>query len=153
MSDSEIASLPAGRLAADSCALLMWIPFPLLVEARHLAIFDAWGFRPVTVVFVWNKVFRNSNPYCGLGFYTRSGAEPCLLGIKGKIKRKAKGIRQVVTEVVRRHSQKPDVFYHHIENLFDGPYMELFARRRNRGWDCWGNQVPGFIQSELPEPK
>lgn len=31
-----------------------------------------------------------------------------------------------------------------IEALYAGPYVELFARTRRQGWDCWGNDVEKF---------
>ena len=31
--------------------------------------------------------------------------------------------------------------YKHIENLLEGPYIELFARQKVSGWDTWGNEV------------
>ena len=31
--------------------------------------------------------------------------------------------------------------YKHIEDLLEGPYIELFARQQREGWDCWGNEV------------
>jgi N6-adenosine-specific RNA methylase IME4 len=31
--------------------------------------------------------------------------------------------------------------YDRIERLLDGPYLELFARRRRLGWDAWGYEV------------
>ena len=31
--------------------------------------------------------------------------------------------------------------YKHIENLLEGPYIELFARQKTKGWDVWGNEV------------
>ena len=39
----------------------------------------------------------------------------------------------------RVHSQKPDEFYEIIERLYDGPYLELFARRPRAGWTSFGN--------------
>ena len=39
----------------------------------------------------------------------------------------------------RVHSQKPDQFYALIERLYDGPYLELFARRARAGWTSFGN--------------
>ena len=36
------------------------------------------------------------------------------------------------------------------ERLSDGPYLELFARRRQSGWDCWGNEVPGGSDIVIP---
>ena len=31
--------------------------------------------------------------------------------------------------------------YKHIENLLEGPYIELFARQQKDGWDNYGNEV------------
>jgi hypothetical protein len=31
-----------------------------------------------------------------------------------------------------------------IERLVKGPYLELFAREKKPGWDCWGNQAGLF---------
>jgi N6-adenosine-specific RNA methylase IME4 len=39
------------------------------------------------------------------------------------------------------HSQKPEEFRQLIQQLYDGPYLELFARMRTPGWSAWGNQV------------
>jgi hypothetical protein len=39
------------------------------------------------------------------------------------------------------HSQKPDEFYRIIERLYDGPYLELFARRARAGWTSFGNEL------------
>jgi N6-adenosine-specific RNA methylase IME4 len=146
MDDKEICDLPITEFAEDNCALFMWITAPILTEGRHLPIFSAWGFRPVTVAFVWNKFYPNQMPYCGLGFYTRSGCEYCLLGIKGSVKRKSKSVRQVVNGTVTRHSKKPDIFYDFIEDLFAGPYLELFARSAHDGWKAMGNQKQNHAQ-------
>jgi site-specific DNA-methyltransferase (adenine-specific) len=143
MTIADIAALPVAQCAAENCALFMWISGPFLVEGKHLPIFEAWGFRPVTLAFVWNKLFGNGSPYLGLGYYTRSGSEPCLLGIRGSMPRKkdAIGVPQVITASRTRHSTKPHEVYDRIEALYDGPYLELFARSRREGWDVWGNEV------------
>ena len=31
-----------------------------------------------------------------------------------------------------------------VERLYDGPYLELFARSRRDGWDGWGDQAGMF---------
>jgi N6-adenosine-specific RNA methylase IME4 len=31
--------------------------------------------------------------------------------------------------------------YNYIEELLDGPYIELFARNTHPGWDSWGNET------------
>ena len=140
MSVRQISSLPVRDIAEDNCALFMWITGPKFVEGSHLPIMWAWGFRPVCVAFTWTKTYDSGNPYCGLGFYTRSATEFCLLGMKGKMTRLDKNVRQVVSSPVREHSQKPDEVYDRIEALF-GPQtrIELFARGTPRQyWDAWG---------------
>ena len=42
---------------------------------------------------------------------------------------------------VTQHSRKPDEFYEIIEKMYDGPYLEMFARREREGWEAWGNEV------------
>lgn len=47
----------------------------------------------------------------------------------------------VIREPSARHSQKPLFAYEMLEDMF--PYankLELFARRRRLGWDCFGNE-------------
>ena len=57
---------------------------------------------------------------------------------------KSRAVRQLIVEPVREHSRKPDRVHDDIEAMFDGPYCELFARRRRAGWDSWGNDVDRF---------
>ena len=65
----------------------------------------------------------------------------CLLATKGKPKRISKSVPQLVVEQRREHSRKPDIMYKHIEDLLEGPYIELFARKQKEGWDSFGNEV------------
>jgi hypothetical protein len=41
-----------------------------------------------------------------------------------------------------RHSAKPEEFRTIVEQMSDGPRLELFARRLTPGWLAWGNEVP-----------
>ena len=43
------------------------------------------------------------------------------------------------------HSHKPEEQYAVIERVSSGPYLELFARRRQPGWAAWGNQIDSDI--------
>jgi N6-adenosine-specific RNA methylase IME4 len=43
------------------------------------------------------------------------------------------------------HSQKPEFFQELIEQQSDGPRLELFARRKRKGWHSWGNEVDSDI--------
>ena len=69
----------------------------------------------------------------------------CLLATKGKPKRISKSVRQLIISQRQEHSRKPDEIYERIEQLLDGPYVELFARRERKGWDSWGNEVENSI--------
>ena len=55
-------------------------------------------------------------------------------------------VRKLIVEPRREHSRKPDDVRARIERLVVGPYLELFARETNAGWDCWGNQANLFDQ-------
>jgi N6-adenosine-specific RNA methylase IME4 len=45
----------------------------------------------------------------------------------------------------REHSRKPDELYPVIEKCGPGPYLELFARHKRRGWKQWGNEIEDYI--------
>lgn len=86
MSIDELCALPVPELASKDCALFLWATFPQLPEA--LRLIRAWGFRYKTVAFVWLKRNRKSPSwFYGMGYWTRSNAEICLLATKGKPKR------------------------------------------------------------------
>ena len=140
MSISDICNLPVSDLADDNCTLLMWAVDPMLPEA--LEVIKAWGFKYKTVGFTWAKQNKNDlGMFTGLGYWTRANPEMCLLATKGKPKRISKSVRQLVIDKRQEHSRKPDVLYDRIEQLLDGPNVELFARRERKGWDSWGNQI------------
>lgn len=44
-----------------------------------------------------------------------------------------------------RHSEKPDAFYNLVERVSPGAYLEMFARQRRDGWDCFGNEVDSDV--------
>ena len=143
MSLSDIISLPVSELAKDDAVLLMWVVDPLLDQA--FKVIDAWGFKYKTVGFTCAKTNRTKMGFfTGLGYWTRGNPEMCLLATKGKPKRISKSVPQLVVSERREHSRKPDIMYNHVENLLQGPYVELFARTKRPGWDSWGNQTDKF---------
>ena len=73
----------------------------------------------------------------------------CLLATKVKPKRLLKSVKQLVISPRREHSRKPDEMYTYIEQLLDGPYIELFARKTKEGWDSWGNEITKFEDVEV----
>ena len=140
MSFKDICNMPVGNIARDNSVLLMWAIDPLLDKAFE--VIKSWGFTYKTVAFTWAKLNKTKPGFfTGLGYWTRGNPEMCLLATKGKPKRLSKSVPQLVVDKRREHSRKPDIMYQHIENLLEGPYIELFARQKRKGWDSWGNEV------------
>jgi N6-adenosine-specific RNA methylase IME4 len=129
------------EIAEDDAILFMWVTFPLLYES--FPVFEAWGFEYKTVGFTWEKTNADGSPYMGLGNYTRSNAELCLLGRRGRgLERKAADVRSLIRNPRLSHSEKPNVVRTAIIRLFgDVPRIELFARKKIRGWATHGNQI------------
>ncbi|RUM42552.1 MAG: adenine methyltransferase [Desulfocapsa sp.] len=145
LTKEEIQNLPVQDLAAASSVLFLWVTYPTLPEG--LELMKKWGFTYKTCAFTWvKKNTKADSIFMGLGYYTRSNAEICLLGTRGDIlKRHSKGVPQVILEKRREHSRKPDTARDRIVELFgDVPRIELFAREKSKGWDAWGNEVDKF---------
>ena len=87
-----------------------------------------------------------------MGYWTRANAELCLLGTKGKPKRKSASVRRLVVEPRREHSRKPDVVADRIVDLMgDLPRIELFARAPRPGWEVWGNETNKWGNDDEPQ--
>jgi len=143
-STEELKSLPVSDWAAKDAVLLMWIVDSHLEQA--LDLIKAWGFTFKTIGFNWVKITKGSTPEnpvprMSLGLWTRKESEICLLATRGKPSRIGKGVRQVVLEAAREHSRKPDCVRERIEELLEGPYLEMFARTTRDGWDAFGDEV------------
>lgn len=145
MSLEGICALPVADLAEKDSALFLWATFPQLPEA--LRVISAWGFQFKTVAFVWVKRNKKSDSwFFGMGFWTRSNSEICLLAIKGRPRRQSKKIHQIIDTPIEQHSKKPDIVRQRIVELMgDLPRVELFARQKWQGWDVWGNEVENDI--------
>lgn len=136
MSLADIKALPVADVAAKDCLLFMWTVSHLQGAAFEVA--DAWGFKPVSVAFIWNK------GRMGMGYWTRQDSEICHLFKRGKPRRLSRGVRAGIAAPRREHSRKPDEQYERIERLVAGPYLEMFARQTRPGWTSWGNEVGKF---------
>ena len=137
---AEIKALPVADLGTKDCMLFLWATWPLLDAARD--VINSWGFTYKTCAFVWVKTGKtNGKPVMGTGFWTRANSEPCLLATRGKPRRLAADVGQIILEPRREHSRKPDCVYDRVERLVGGPYLELFARHRRPGWDSWGDEL------------
>lgn len=144
MTMDELKELPIGSIAQDNAIMFMWATDPLL--PKQIDVMEHWGFKYKTVGFVWVKLnTKRPTPFIGLGYYTRSNPEYCLIGVKGSVGRPInKMVSEVIMSPIREHSRKPDHIPELIESMYEGPYIELFARTERPGWDCWGNQTNKF---------
>jgi len=140
MEMDEIKNLPINKLADDNCILFLWVTFPILREAFE--VLDSWGFSYSTCGFTWVKKTKTGKRwFFGLGQWTRSNAELCLIATKGKPVRQSASVSQIIDTPIEAHSKKPDIVRDKIVELVgDLPRIELFARTKPKGWDVWGNE-------------
>lgn len=144
MTFQEISGLPIGEWAADNAFLWLWVTNSRSrssgrsIVMQGFDLMEHWGFRYYTVV-TWNKP---TGP-CPFGPYQIT-TEHCLFGYRGRCEFPKGSLGKMKTGFeapVTRHSEKPHQFYENIRHHFDGPRLDVFARRRHQGFDAWGDQV------------
>lgn len=142
----DIKGLPISSIADRDCVLFLWATFPTMPQAFD--VIKSWGFTYKTVAFNWVKQNKDGmGIWLGMGYWTRSNSEICLLATRGNPKRVNASVRQIVLSPRLEHSQKPSEIRERITQLLgDLPRIELFARRKVDGWDCWGNEVKSDIE-------
>lgn len=132
-----------GRIADKDCVVFMWTTDAHICEAIELM--KAWGFKYVTVAFIWAKMSKHGKQLANLGAWTMKNCELVLLGTKGNMLKykKQNNIQQLVYAERTKHSKKPNEVRERIVKLFGDslPKIELFAREYVEGWDCWGDEV------------
>lgn len=142
MTKEEIQKLPVPEISNKDSVLFLWVTASCLEEG--LKLIKAWDFTYKTVAFTWVKQYKKSEKlFKGMGYYTRSNAEYCLLATRGKIlERRSRSVSSVIVSHIEEHSKKPSETRERIEQLYgDLPRIDLFARQQVSGWDCWGNEV------------
>lgn len=131
------------RITKKDCAIFMWSTDAHIKEAIELM--ESWGFKYVTIAFVWSKTSKNRKLLWNLGAWTMKNCELCLFGTKGQMLKykKSNSVKQLFYALRTKHSKKPDCVYEFIEELFgEIPRIELFARQSYPGWDCFGLEAP-----------
>ena len=147
MSFKEIADIPIGEWADDEAFLWLWATNsrsrssdrPILMQAFELM--EHWGFRYYTLL-TWDKA-TGPAPFGPFQITT----EHCLFGYRGKCRfpKESWGkMKTAFSAPVTRHSEKPSIIYEHANQYFDGPFLDVFARRRHPGFDAWGNEVQAW---------
>ena len=143
---NDLCNIDVKSITDDNCILFMWATFPKIAEA--LRLIDAWGFTYKTNGFTWIKKNKKSlTNFWGMGRWTRSNAEACLIATKGKPKRESMSVHSVVESPIMKHSKKPE----HVRELIielcgDLPRIELFCRDSPDGWDTWGNECECSVE-------
>lgn len=160
----EMEDMPIHLLCADDCVLFLWCTWPMMpVWDRFVR---AWGFHYAGLAWEWIKFNRQTDKFAfGPGYGTRKNLEPCLLATRGSpslkadqsffgqtVETRSHSVRDfimawpldAIMAKRREHSRKPDEQYERIEQMFDGPYIELFSRSDRQGWSSWGNDVGRF---------
>ena len=138
----DIKALPIHNLANEDCYLFLWTTSPFM--EKSFEVIKSWGFKYATIGFVWIKMRNNMDEIRGdgLGKYTISNAEYCLIARKGKYWRNAKNVKQIIMSPKDKHSKKPDEIRKRIVELVGNlSRIELFARQKTEGWDVWGNEI------------
>ena len=149
---ADLMRLPVKEIAAKDCLLFLWTTGPFMGEA--IALGEAWGFKYITIAFVWHKDGK-----IPVGNYTLPSCEFVLLLKRGKIPqpRGVRNFRQHVTRPVEGHSRKPAVFRNCIDDMFPGQSkIELFARKDGKiqfpytmeEWVHWGDESGVVLQEE-----
>jgi len=136
MSVEDIKAMRIAELAADDCDLYLWTTGKYLPVAFE--VLQAWGFKYCQTL-TWCKKPKGT----GQGGLYCPTTEFLLLGRRGKMPKDKTRLDSTWWEVKRpmKHSKKPEFFQDQIEQMSNGPRIELFARRPRDGWDVWGNEV------------
>jgi N6-adenosine-specific RNA methylase IME4 len=141
MSVNEICNLgiELRPLEDDNCNLFLWTTHTYLPDA--FKVMESWGFK-YHCCLTWDKT--NGRPCWGF----KRDTEFVLYGFRGKITVNQRGhfIHTLFTEKLTTHSTKPEIFYNILESNTPEPRLELFARNKRDGWDCWGNEVESDIK-------
>ena len=137
MSVSAIKALPVGRVAQNDAHLWLWVTNGSLFAGYE--VIQAWG-------FVYRSCLTWIKPRLGLGQYLRNQTEHLLLATRGRAPVTFRSQGTWLYAPVQDHSHKPEEQYAVIERCSDGPYLELFARRRQPGWHVWGNELRNDVE-------
>lgn len=122
--------------ASDNAVCFMWATNAMLEDA--LEVMNTWDFDYKSN-FVWTK---DTGPT--IGFYTTSRHELLLIGTRGQGMLPEVRPLSIIKGEVKEHSRKPEVVYDLIESMYDGPYLEMFARSGRQDWTSWGNEAEKF---------
>jgi N6-adenosine-specific RNA methylase IME4 len=142
-----IKAMPVSELFKPDAAIALW--FPQYANHWIPEVLRAWGFEPRTLG-TWAKQSSTGRKwFFGQGKILRSAAEYYQIGVRGHPPVRSRSVRNLIVAPVRGHSVKPEQLYRDMEALYDGPYVELFARHYRPGWIGWGNECPAASSDSI----
>jgi len=134
MPTDEICLMPIETLCTKQTVLFIWATNAMLEDA--LRVIKEWGFKYKSNL-VWIK---DKGP--SIGWFVQSRHELLLIATREENMHPNKKPLSWFKAEVSKHSKKPEVVYKTIETMYEGPYIELFARNTTKGWDNYGNEIP-----------
>jgi N6-adenosine-specific RNA methylase IME4 len=138
MTLDQIKAMPIANLAEPDSHCWLWVTNATLRQGFD--VLEAWGFTPRSTL-TWAKT------RLGLGNYLRNCTEHVLLGTRGNAPVLFRAQPNWLFAPLQDHSHKPEEIFPIIERVSPGPpYLELFARRHQPGWDAWGNQIESDVE-------
>jgi N6-adenosine-specific RNA methylase IME4 len=155
---AEIKSFLADRpeiVIAPDALLFFWRVSAMVPEAYEVV--EAWGFKAKSEI-VWSKKTASGLQHFGMGRFVRAAHETCIIAKRGGAAVRDKSVRSVFEAPTGRHSEKPDEFFRIVERLGEGPFLELFGRKRRPGWTVLGDEIdeaacrPPAFDSSKPWP-
>ena len=168
MKDDRGREFAVKEVMAQNSVLFMWTSSPHLEQA--FSVIKAWGFEYKTT-FIWHKIKHNMGHYNSvrheiLMVATRGSCTPDKLNFISEeevekrrlypsvfpsdhlkaetfaMEPESYGENSVYEETRGEHSKKPKYYYELIERLYkNGPYLEMYCRSPQPGWDFYGNQA------------
>lgn len=141
------------------------LDYPTLTLNKIRNVIDACPKAHKHILFMWTIdkfLFKTEQLFCDYKLHARiiwdkeNGIAPAftvrfsheylLWFYKSPMMKIAKSYRgkytTVLREASRKHSQKPEIAYRMIEDLYPNSIkIELFARNKRIGWDVWGNET------------
>lgn len=159
---SEIKALDFSLPLKPNALVYCWITLAKLQEC--ITAIQSPTLKLVATGFVWIKTnpklstsiittdkpqiyYQNkgySKPFYGVGNYTASNAEICLIFRKGKMLKYENKVSQVIISPRDKHSKKPIEAYDKLETMYPHSKfskLELFARNTMAYFDTIGDEL------------
>jgi N6-adenosine-specific RNA methylase IME4 len=104
----------------------------------------AWEFVYKTA-WVWGKLTKRPPRRfaMGTGRIFRAATEVCLIGKRGSPIIRVHDRLNISLSKRLAHSSKPGKLQDDLQAMVRGPRLELFARRKRKGWRCVGLECNG----------